>query len=628
MKFFSQRFFCNNITPAREFQETSMKTDIFEGSNAVDRNDKVNKSSDEAIHITQFNEAYDVTPIADFSDEGKFKIFRNELQKLKFDKLTPIQSYGIPVVMADKDMVGIAKTGSGKTLAFMLPCIQHSKKFKQEYVAKNGTYYNNSKSPVAVVLSPTRELTNQIYESSVAFAKEGKCMIRCVYGGRSIETQAAGLERGADILIGTPGRIIDLVDRGMLDLNNVCFFVLDEADRMLDMGFMPQIQSIIENLNKTRQTVMFSATWPKEVEELSGMVFQNEPVQLKIGDANLTVNDQIEQMMVKTQESNKMDELMKILEDEENSKVLIFSNKKVQCSILAEKLSRKGYRATDIHGDKSQAQRDNAMNDFKSGRVDILIATDVASRGLDVRGIKAVVNYDFPQTIEDYVHRIGRTGRAGAVGKSMTFITEDDNTGWLKHLLKFMGKANQTIPDWLHEFAPKSNFRSKNNYRGARHEQNSFYNRSKSSDNAWTRSYQGGNDKPDHWNKSSEGYKDRRGQSNRENGNYDRNNSNDDMLRENNRNNEGYQGNRNNERYQGNRNNEGYQGNRNNERYQGNRNNEGYQGNRNNEGYQGNRNNERYQGNRNNEGYKSNETFKDFKPKKSEWMENYEEDDN
>ena len=506
-----------------KFQETSIKTDIFEESDVVDRNDKVNKSSDEAVTITQFNEAYDVSPIADFSDEDKFQIFRNELQNLKFDKLTPIQSYGIPVVMADKDLVGIAKTGSGKTLAFMLPCIHHSRNFKKQYVNNNGTYYNNSKSPVAVVLSPTRELTNQIYESSLSFAKEAKCMMRCVYGGRSIETQAYGLEKGADILIGTPGRIIDLVDRGMLDLKNVCFFVLDEADRMLDMGFMPQIQSIIENLNSKRQTVMFSATWPKEVEQLSGMVFQNEPVQLKIGDANLTVNDQIEQKVVRTQESNKMDELSKILDTEENSKVLIFSNKKVQCNILAEKLSRKGYRATDIHGDKTQAQRDNAMESFKKGRVDILIATDVASRGLDVKGIKAVVNYDFPQTIEDYVHRIGRTGRAGESGKSYTFITEDDNTGWLKHMLKFMSKANQNIPEWLHDFTPKNNFRSKNNYRNPRHEQNSFYNRSKSSDNSWTRT-----DKPDYWNKSSEGYNNRRGQTNGENSNYDRNHSNDD----------------------------------------------------------------------------------------------------
>ena len=273
------------------------------------------------MQITKANEAYDVTPITDFSDEDKFSMFKDTIKKMQFDKLTPIQSVGIPIVMSGQDLVGIAKTGSGKTLAFMLPCIHHTRNYKREYKSINGEFYPNASAPLAVVLTPTRELANQIFDASLPFSTAGKTFARCVYGGRSIEQQSHQLSNGVDILIGTPGRIIDLVQRGSLDLGNVGFFVLDEADRMLDMGFMPQIQAIFDAMNAKRQTVMFSATWPKEVEELSDLVFQNTPVQIKIGDASLTVNDKIKQSITKTNEMGKIQELMNILEAEENSKV-------------------------------------------------------------------------------------------------------------------------------------------------------------------------------------------------------------------------------------------------------------------------------------------------------------------
>jgi ATP-dependent RNA helicase DDX5/DBP2 len=294
---------------------------------------------------------------------------------------------------------------------------------------------------------------NQIHEASEPFCREAGLKTTCVYGGISIEHHKRQLSNGADIVVGTPGRLIDLVERGFLDLENVSYLVLDEADRMLDMGFMPQIEEIIKNLPEDRQTLMWSATWPREVEQLADQVFTGEPIRIQIGDENLTVNSDIHQSFFFMDESNKLDKLSELLNQitkENDQKILVFSNKKADCDNLAYQLVKQGFSADSLHGNKSQSRRDLTIGQFKSGHKRILIATDVASRGLDIKEIGSVVNLDFPQTVPDYVHRIGRTGRNGNTGKAFTMFTIED--GWAAdELVELLQKSGNEVPAELPE---------------------------------------------------------------------------------------------------------------------------------------------------------------------------------
>ena len=272
-----------------------------------------------------------------------------------------------------------------------------------------------------------------------------------MYGGSPIQSQQRHLEYGVDLLIGTPGRLIDLVERGWLNLENVNFFVMDEADRMLDMGFMPQLEEIVRNLAPKRQTVMWSATWPKEVEEFAREIFVNEPVRIQIGDEELTINNAIHQNIVCTQEHLKYGRMCELLNQatrDSDQKILIFSNTKSGCDELSYKLSGKGFSAAALHGGKTQFQRDSIIGSFKKGHKKILIATDVASRGLDIKEIGHVFNYDFPQTLSDYIHRIGRTGRAGNNGVAYTLFTSEDG-GFAQELTELLKKSNQEVPQEL-----------------------------------------------------------------------------------------------------------------------------------------------------------------------------------
>jgi ATP-dependent RNA helicase DDX5/DBP2 len=294
---------------------------------------------------------------------------------------------------------------------------------------------------------------NQIHEASEPFCREAGLKTTCVYGGISIEHHKRQLGNGADIVVGTPGRLIDLVERGFLDLENVSYLVLDEADRMLDMGFMPQIEEIIKNLPEDRQTLMWSATWPREVEQLADQVFTGEPIRIQIGDENLTVNSDIHQSFFFMDESNKLDKLSELLNQitkDNDQKILVFSNKKADCDNLAYQLVKQGFSADSLHGNKSQSRRDLTIGQFKSGHKRILIATDVASRGLDIKEIGSVVNLDFPQTVPDYVHRIGRTGRNGNTGKAFTMFTIED--GWAAdELVELLQKSGNEVPAELPE---------------------------------------------------------------------------------------------------------------------------------------------------------------------------------
>jgi ATP-dependent RNA helicase DDX5/DBP2 len=282
--------------------------------------------------------------------------------------------------------------------------------------------------PLAVVLAPTRELAIQIYNASTYVALCSGVKMGLAYGGATKEGQLDSLNNGIDILIATPGRLIDFLNDGQVNLMQVSFFVLDEADRMLDMGFFPQVRRIVQFLCPSKQSLCLSATWPAEVESLSKEICQCSPVKIRVGVGSLTLNDAVSQKVMMVPDCDKRKSLLDLLKEvyEIKSKIIIFVKTKKGCDRLAKYLEFEGYKAFAIHGDKMQSQRDSILEDFKCSDRSVLVATDVASRGLDIREIKIVINYDFPQCIEDYIHRIGRTGRAGAKGKSFTFFNEND----------------------------------------------------------------------------------------------------------------------------------------------------------------------------------------------------------
>lgn len=290
--------------------------------------------------------------------------------------------------------------------------------------------YDNRKTPRALVLAPTRELCCQIYDAAKPFSRSIGIDATCIYGGADAIPQKNNLAAGCDLLIATPGRLKDFLERRQVYLDRIFFFVLDEADRMLDMGFLPQVEEILNDVKSSRQTLLWSATWPREVEELSRKVCKKEPVMIKVGSESLTINSNIKQRIICLEEDEKFRECIRTLKEFPRSnrdKILIFVNTKNGCDDISRRLENEGYDANAIHGNKAQHARDAIIGKFRSGRKNILVATDVASRGLDIKNIKVVINYDFPSGIEDYIHRIGRTGRAGEKGDSYTFFTHRDS---------------------------------------------------------------------------------------------------------------------------------------------------------------------------------------------------------
>jgi len=295
----------------------------------------------------------------------------------------------------------------------------------------------------------------QIYQSALPFSKSVGLSVVCIYGGSETYPQREELSRGVDLLIATPGRLLDFAERMSVNLSKVIYFVIDEADRMLDMGFIPQVKKIVEELKPRRQTLLFSATWPKDVEVLSDEICLNNPVKIKIGgDDQYTVNKAIGQNIEILDEFDKTQRLKELLRDlfcnNKHQKVLIFTKTKKGCDKLSRTIEYAGYDASAIHGDKAQNARQKIINDFKRSDKTILVATDVASRGLDIKDIKSVINFDFPQTIEDYIHRIGRTGRAGAKGDSYTFFTYED-AGLASDLVDVLKKCGKEFPRRLYE---------------------------------------------------------------------------------------------------------------------------------------------------------------------------------
>ncbi|WP_370573392.1 DEAD/DEAH box helicase [Methanomethylovorans sp.] len=318
---------------------------------------------------------------------------------------TPIQVQAIPYILEGKDVIGQAETGTGKTAAFGIPALE--------------MVNINQKKVQALVLCPTRELANQVAAEMNLLSRYKDIKIQAIYGGQAIERQIRTLKKGVHIVIGTPGRVMDHLERNTLKLDNLKMLVLDEADKMLDMGFREDIELILNKAPERRQTILFSATMPKPIMKLTTK-YQHEPLLVKTQQKNINV-PQIEQFYFDTKGRSKHDILCRVIDNYDMKSSLVFCNTKKGVDELVGTLRRRGYLADGLHGDMGQRQRDEVMSGFRNGTIETLVATDVASRGIDVKNIEAVFNYDIPQDTESYIHRIGRTGRAGKEGRAFTF---------------------------------------------------------------------------------------------------------------------------------------------------------------------------------------------------------------
>ena len=348
------------------------------------------------------------------------------LQKAGFNEPTPIQNEAIPLALDGHDILGLAQTGTGKTLAFGLPLIDH-------LLARQGK--PAPKSVKALVLAPTRELVNQIAESLRGLMGDTHLRIGAVVGGQSINRQINFLSRGTDILVATPGRLMDLMDRGAVDLSTVQHLVLDEADQMLDLGFIHALRKIAPALGTPRQTMLFSATMPKQMEELS-RAYLNNPKRVQVSPPGKAA-DKITQSVHFLDKTRKGDKLREILSADRDALTLVFGRTKHGCEKLMKSLVADGYNAASIHGNKSQGQRDRAIKAFRDGTTTILVATDVAARGIDIPGVAYVINHDLPETPDNYVHRIGRTARAGREGEAISLCSPEE-VGLLGQIEKLM----------------------------------------------------------------------------------------------------------------------------------------------------------------------------------------------
>ncbi len=338
------------------------------------------------------------------------------IQEAGYTEPTPIQAAAIPVVIAGGDVIGIAQTGTGKTAAFTLPILTR--------LTSHPIPQGQRRRTRVLVLAPTRELVAQIEENVLAYARHLPLKIAKVYGGVGEKPQKDALRAGSDIVIACPGRLLDLMGQRCADFSQLEYLVLDEADRMLDMGFLPDIRRILNQLPKKRQTLMFSATLSKEIESLTHE-FQHSPKIVQIGK-RANPAETVTQLVYEVAKHLKMALLAHLLEDEKLQMVLVFSRTKHGADKIAKKLEQGGVTCATLHANRSQNQRLRALDDFKSGKVRVLVATDIAARGIDVDGISHVVNFDFPHIVEDYVHRIGRTGRAQAIGDAISFVSPDE----------------------------------------------------------------------------------------------------------------------------------------------------------------------------------------------------------
>lgn len=348
-----------------------------------------------------------------FADLGLSDELLKSISDAGYDEPTPIQAQAIPPVLMMKDIIGIAQTGTGKTASFVLPMID---------ILAHGR--SRARMPRSLILEPTRELAAQVAENFVKYGKNHNLSMALLIGGVSMGDQIKDLEKGVDVLIATPGRLMDLFERGRILMSGCELLVIDEADRMLDMGFIPDIETICSKLPATRQTMLFSATMPPPIKKLSDQFLTN-PKYIETARP-ATANLSIEQSLINVAPKAKRKLLVDILDNEGVDTAIIFCNRKTEVRDLCQSLRKDGFDAGQIHGDMDQSSRLAELDRFKSGEINILCASDVAARGLDIKGVSHVINYDIPWHPDDYIHRIGRTGRAGASGIAITFVTRSD----------------------------------------------------------------------------------------------------------------------------------------------------------------------------------------------------------
>eukprot|EP01120_Amphizonella_sp_Union-15-10_P011712 TRINITY_DN5033_c0_g1_i2.p1 TRINITY_DN5033_c0_g1~~TRINITY_DN5033_c0_g1_i2.p1 ORF type:complete len:469 (+),score=74.06 TRINITY_DN5033_c0_g1_i2:525-1931(+) len=375
-----------------------------------------------------------------------------------FEQPTPVQKHSLPIIMGGRDLMACAQTGSGKTAAFLFPTIAKISASPAKDSRLVGSDFNKRRKvyPSCLVLAPTRELASQIHKEARKFTYRSPLRSVVVYGGADLNKQIRELEKGCDILVATPGRLCDIMERGKISLAEVQYLCIDEADRMLDMGFEKQIRHIVENedmpTTAQRQTLMFSATFPKEIQRLA-QDFLNDYIFLRVGRVGSTT-DFITQHIKMVDDFSKKDALLDEIEAVKGL-TLVFVETKRSADSLEEWLYRAGYEVTSIHGDRTQYEREAALASFRSGKTPILVATDVAARGLDISNVTHVINYDLPSDIDDYVHRIGRTGRVGNPGLATAFFTEK-NKNLSRDLIKLLTETGQEVPEWLHDAAATS----------------------------------------------------------------------------------------------------------------------------------------------------------------------------
>lgn len=414
--------------------------------------------SEHGIQVFPEEDAATFAPITSFSNlypklEKDCPYLLDYLKKKAFTTPSPIQAQCWPPLLAGRDVIGIASTGSGKTLAFLIPAMLKIAKRGKFLLSKGST-----PTPRVLIVSPTRELAAQSHDVAVEI---GGPLSVCIYGGVPKHSQKQELRNGADIVVATPGRLLDLIEEGALNLSAVTVLVLDEADRMLDEGFEPVIRKIISSCPVTgpgpndRQTVMFSATWPEEIRELAASFMSPNSVRVVVGSTELSANHRVTQIVECIESFDKNKRLFALLDSYHKSrtnKLLIFVLYKREAVTLLSVLQGRGLKVTAIHGDRSQQERTAALETFKTGENPLLIATDVAARGLDIPKVEYVINYSFPLTVEDYVHRIGRTGRGGATGISHTFFCDSDKT-LAGALVAVLQEAGQAVPQEIFKYS-------------------------------------------------------------------------------------------------------------------------------------------------------------------------------
>lgn len=390
-------------------------------------------------------------PIKSFESAGLRQILNDNIKKSGYSNPTPVQKYAVPIIMGKRDLMACAQTGSGKTAAFLLPILH---KLLEDGVDSNAGAC--PQKPQAVIVAPTRELAIQIKDEARKFSSSS--VLKCVvaYGGTSTGFQLNTLMRGCNVLIATPGRLMDFVDKGKVSFEDVRYLVLDEADRMLDMGFMPEVTRIVNSAGMPakgeRQTLMFSATFADEVQNLAKDLLENY-LFLVVGMVGAACDD-VTQTVCEVDKFAKRDKLVEILKDVGTDRTMVFVETKKNADFIATFLSGEGLPATSIHGDRLQREREEALGDFKTGKRPIIVCTGVASRGLDIKDVKHVINYDMPKEVDEYVHRIGRTGRVGNTGKATSFFdpSRSEDSKIASSLVTILSNAQQEVPDFLANF--------------------------------------------------------------------------------------------------------------------------------------------------------------------------------